>query len=83
MLSGWSLTDSIGPDDVGLSEELSDDDRGHGIFGLNRLDRVARWAQPITYRDIYESDSFTVLLILIVSFFTTFANDWTQIFLIR
>ena len=30
------------------------------IFGLDQLNRVARWAQPITYLDIYECDSFTV-----------------------
>lgn len=55
-----SITDTLSPADVGLKEELSDDDRGHGIFGFNQLNRIARWAQPITYLDIYECDSFTV-----------------------
>ncbi|KAK8687659.1 hypothetical protein V6N13_086461 [Hibiscus sabdariffa] len=53
-----SLLDTIVPADVELKEESPDDDRGHGFFGLNR---VARWAQPITYLDIHECDSFTVL----------------------
>lgn len=55
-----STADTVGPTDVGLKEESSDDDRGHGIFGLGRLSGVARWAQPITYIDIYESENFTV-----------------------
>ncbi|XP_020532368.1 plant cysteine oxidase 3 isoform X4 [Jatropha curcas] len=55
-----SLLDTVRPADVGLKEENPDDDRGHGIFGLNRLSRAARWAQPITYIDIYECDSFTL-----------------------
>lgn len=53
------FTDTFGPADVGLIEESPDDDRGHGFFGLNR---VTRWAQPITYLDIHECDSFTVSL---------------------
>ncbi|XP_031405508.1 plant cysteine oxidase 3 isoform X2 [Punica granatum] len=57
-----SLLDTIGPADVGLSENVSEDDRGLGFFGLNRLDRVARWAQPITYIDIHECDSFTMCI---------------------
>ncbi|XP_030940835.1 plant cysteine oxidase 3 isoform X2 [Quercus lobata] len=57
-----SLLDTFGPADVGLKEELSDDDRGHGIFGLNQLNRIARWAQPITYLDVYECDSFTMCI---------------------
>ncbi|VVA15936.1 PREDICTED: plant cysteine [Prunus dulcis] len=34
------------------------------IFGLDQLNRVARWAQPITYLDIYiyECDSFTMCI---------------------
>ncbi|CAJ1975368.1 unnamed protein product [Sphenostylis stenocarpa] len=55
-----SILDTIQPADVGLKEETSDDDRGHGIFGANVLNRVARWAQPITYLDIHECDSFTL-----------------------
>ncbi|KAG2664419.1 hypothetical protein I3843_16G077900 [Carya illinoinensis] len=55
-----SLLDTIGPADLGLKEEQSDDDRGHGIFGLSQLNRVARWAQPITYLDIYECNDFTM-----------------------
>ncbi|XP_012092920.1 plant cysteine oxidase 3 isoform X2 [Jatropha curcas] len=57
-----SLLDTVRPADVGLKEENPDDDRGHGIFGLNRLSRAARWAQPITYIDIYECDSFTMCI---------------------
>ncbi|KAI6683326.1 hypothetical protein NL676_029239 [Syzygium grande] len=55
-----SLLDTIGPADVGLSENASEDDRGHGFFRLNQLDRVPRWAQPITYVDIHECESFTI-----------------------
>ncbi|KAF9667688.1 hypothetical protein SADUNF_Sadunf15G0049700 [Salix dunnii] len=55
------LLDTIGPDDVGLKEE-NRDDRGHGLLGLNRLSSVARWAQPITYVDVYECDSFTMCI---------------------
>ena len=55
----YHFTDTFGPADVGLKEESSDDDQGHGFSGLNR---VARWAQPITYLDIHECDSFTVSL---------------------
>lgn len=56
----YCSADQIGHADVGLQEENPDDDRGHGFFGVNRLSRMARWAQPITYMDIYECDSFTV-----------------------
>ncbi|XP_059645131.1 plant cysteine oxidase 3-like [Cornus florida] len=55
-----SLLDAIGPADVGLKEEYQEDDRGLGLFGLNVLNRVGRWAQPITYVDIHECDSFTM-----------------------
>lgn len=48
------------PADVGLKEENQSDDRGHGLFGLPRFNRVGRWAQPITYVDVHECDSFTV-----------------------
>ncbi|OAY50198.1 plant cysteine oxidase 3 [Manihot esculenta] len=57
-----SLLDTVQPADVGLKEENPDDDRGHGFFGLNRLSRAVRWAQPITYIDIYECDSFTMCI---------------------
>ncbi|KAJ4713293.1 Plant cysteine oxidase [Melia azedarach] len=57
-----SLLDIVGAADVGLEEESSDDDRGLGIFGLNALNRVSRWAQPITYLDIHECDSFTMCI---------------------
>ncbi|CAL1354616.1 unnamed protein product [Linum trigynum] len=57
-----SLLDSISPADVGMKEETSDDDRGHGIFGLQRLSRVAKWSQPITYTDVYECESFTMCI---------------------
>ncbi|KAF6169076.1 hypothetical protein GIB67_038573 [Kingdonia uniflora] len=56
-----SVLDSIGPKDVGLKEDTLDDDRGHGFFGLNQLNRAARWAQPMTFLDIHECDSFTVM----------------------
>lgn len=57
-----SILDTVGPADVGLKEEHLDDDRGHGFFGLSELNRVSRWAQPITYLDIYECDSFTMCI---------------------
>ncbi|KAJ9677141.1 hypothetical protein PVL29_022239 [Vitis rotundifolia] len=57
-----SLLDTIGPADVGLREDNPEDDRGHGIFGLNGFNRIARWAQPITYLDIFECDSFTMCI---------------------
>ncbi|KAK3440385.1 hypothetical protein EUGRSUZ_B00664 [Eucalyptus grandis] len=57
-----SLLDTIGPADVGLSEDALEDDHGHGFFGLNGLDRVPRWAQPITYIDIHECESFTMCI---------------------
>nr|GMC71873.1 plant cysteine oxidase 3 [Ipomoea batatas] len=55
-----SLLDTIGPEDVGLKDESQEDERGHGLFGINVFNRVDRWAQPITYVDIYEGQSFTV-----------------------
>ena len=58
------FADTVGPADVGLEEQSSDDDRGLGFSGLYGLNRVARWAQPITYLDIYECDSFTVCSIV-------------------
>ncbi|XP_044476530.1 plant cysteine oxidase 3-like [Mangifera indica] len=57
-----SFLDTVGPVDVGLKEESQDDDRGLGIFGLTRLNGAAQWAQPITYLDIYECDSFTMCI---------------------
>ncbi|XP_034672554.1 plant cysteine oxidase 3, partial [Vitis riparia] len=57
-----SLLDTIGPADVGLREDNPEDDRGHGIFGLNGFNRIARWAQPITYLDIFECNSFTMCI---------------------
>ncbi|GLT76541.1 hypothetical protein SLA2020_481940 [Shorea laevis] len=57
-----SLLDTFGPIDVGLKEESLDDDQGHGIFGLNQQTRVDRWAQPITYLDIHECNSFTMCI---------------------
>lgn len=58
----FPFPDTFGPDDVGLQEENPDDDQGHGFFGFNQLNRVARWAQPITYLDIAECDSFTMCI---------------------
>ncbi|KAG5019988.1 hypothetical protein AAZX31_06G197500 [Glycine max] len=57
-----SILDTIQPADVGLKEETADDDRGLGFFGANALSRVTRWAQPITYVDIHECDSFTMCI---------------------
>ncbi|KAL6994971.1 Plant cysteine oxidase 3 [Sarracenia purpurea var. burkii] len=55
-----SLLDTISPADVGLKVQNPEDDRGHGFFGLQRFNRVGRWAQPITYVDIHECNSFTM-----------------------
>ncbi|XP_058227196.1 plant cysteine oxidase 3 isoform X1 [Rhododendron vialii] len=57
-----SLLDTIRPADIGLKEEDQGDDRGHGLFGLPRFNRVGRWAQPITYVDVHECDSFTICI---------------------
>ncbi|KAJ1428132.1 RmlC-like cupin domain superfamily [Sesbania bispinosa] len=57
-----SILDTVQAADVGLKEETADDDRGHGVFGVNLLNRVGRWAQPITYVDIHECDSFTMCI---------------------
>ncbi|KAI8543645.1 hypothetical protein RHMOL_Rhmol08G0235000 [Rhododendron molle] len=57
-----SLLDTIRPADIGLKEEDQGDDRGHGLFGLPRFNRVGRWAQPITYLDVHECDSFTMCI---------------------
>ncbi|KAL4633330.1 hypothetical protein ACB092_04G115500 [Castanea dentata] len=57
-----SLLDTLGPADVGLKEELSDNDLEHGNFGLNQLDRAERQAQPITYLDVYKCDSSTMCI---------------------
>lgn len=66
MLIIHGLADTIQPADVGLKEETADDDRGLGFFGANALSRVTRWAQPITYVDIHECDSFTVSFTILV-----------------
>lgn len=52
--------DTVSPADVGLEEEAQDDDRGYGVSGVSRFNRVGRWAQPITFLDIHECDTFTV-----------------------
>nr|GLL22054.1 plant cysteine oxidase 3 [Ipomoea trifida] len=57
-----SLLDTIGPEDVGLKDESQEDERGHGLFGINVFNRVDRWAQPITYVDIHEGQSFTMCI---------------------
>ncbi|KAJ9568230.1 hypothetical protein OSB04_004196 [Centaurea solstitialis] len=57
-----SLLDTIGPADVGLKEEQQEDDRGHGLSTPNTLNRVDRWAQPITYVEVNESQSFTMCM---------------------
>ncbi|KAM3380893.1 plant cysteine oxidase 3 isoform X1 [Capsicum galapagoense] len=58
----YSLLDTIGPKDVGLKDESLEDDRGHGLFGFSALNRVDRWAQPITYVDIHEGQHFTMCM---------------------
>ena len=60
----YCFADTIGPADVGLKEEHQEDDRGHGLSTPNTLNRVDRWAQPITYVEVNESQSFTVSPIL-------------------
>ncbi|KAI5660120.1 hypothetical protein M9H77_28913 [Catharanthus roseus] len=57
-----SLLDTIGPADVGLKDENQEDDRGHGLLGLNLFNRVDRWTQPITYVGIHEGESFTMCI---------------------
>ncbi|KAL1197329.1 Plant cysteine oxidase 3 [Cardamine amara subsp. amara] len=57
-----SLLDSVSPADVGLEEEVQDDDRGYGVSGVGRFNRVGRWAQPITFLDIHECDTFTMCI---------------------
>lgn len=59
IIDDHQFADTFCPADVGLKEKTTDDDRGHG-FGVNQLNRVARWAQPITYLNIHECNSFTV-----------------------
>lgn len=61
-LSVWPFlcADTVSPADVGLEEEAQDDDRGYGVSGVSRFNRVGRWAQPITFLDIHECDTFTV-----------------------
>lgn len=56
-----SLLDTIGPADVGLKDENQEDDRGHGMLGLNLFNRVDR-VQPITYVDIHEGETFTMCI---------------------
>ncbi|KAF9623528.1 hypothetical protein IFM89_003318 [Coptis chinensis] len=56
------LLNTIGPADVGLKANNLDDDRGHGFFGFNQFNRMARWAQPITYLDIHDCESFTAII---------------------
>ncbi|KAK1407400.1 hypothetical protein QVD17_39016 [Tagetes erecta] len=57
-----SKLDTLGPVDVGLTEENQEDDRGHGFSIPNTLGRVDRWAQPITYIELNESESFTMCM---------------------
>lgn len=57
-----SILDTIGPADVGLKDEHQEDDRGHGFSTPNTLNRLDRWAQPITYIDLNESESFTMCM---------------------
>uniref|UniRef100_A0A1J3D5E9 cysteine dioxygenase n=1 Tax=Noccaea caerulescens TaxID=107243 RepID=A0A1J3D5E9_NOCCA len=57
-----SLLDTVSPADVGLEEEAQDDDRGYGVSGVSRFNRVGRWAQPITFLDIHECDTSTMCI---------------------
>ncbi|KAM0019018.1 putative cysteamine dioxygenase [Helianthus debilis subsp. tardiflorus] len=57
-----SKLDTLGPADVGLREENQEDDRGHGFSMPNIPSRIDRWAQPITYVELSESDSFTMCM---------------------
>uniref|UniRef100_Q1G3U6-2 Isoform 2 of Plant cysteine oxidase 3 n=1 Tax=Arabidopsis thaliana TaxID=3702 RepID=Q1G3U6-2 len=57
-----SVLDSVSPADVGLEEVSQDDDRGYGVSGVSRFNRVGRWAQPITFLDIHECDTFTMCI---------------------
>ncbi|KAK9669056.1 hypothetical protein RND81_13G106100 [Saponaria officinalis] len=57
-----SLLDTVSPNDVGLREDNVDDDRGYGLSALNPFNRVTRWAQPITYLDIHECETFTMCI---------------------
>ncbi|CAH9056742.1 unnamed protein product [Cuscuta epithymum] len=57
-----SSLDAIGVDDVGLKDASQEEERGHGIFGINISNRVDRWAQPITYIDIHAGESFTMCI---------------------
>ncbi|XP_076902330.1 plant cysteine oxidase 3-like [Bidens hawaiensis] len=59
-----SKLDTIGPADVGLPEQHQEDDRGHGFSTSNTFGRVNRWAQPITYVDLSENDSFTMCMFI-------------------
>ncbi|KAG8046420.1 hypothetical protein GUJ93_ZPchr0008g13834 [Zizania palustris] len=60
----YSLMDTITPADVGLRDGNPEEDgRGFGFFGSNLMrdsERVARWAQPITYLHVYECDAFSI-----------------------
>ncbi|VFQ87456.1 unnamed protein product [Cuscuta campestris] len=57
-----SLLDTVNLDDVGLKDESQEDERGHGLFGINMSNRVDRWAQPLTYIDIHAGESFTICI---------------------
>ncbi|CAI9113430.1 OLC1v1014033C1 [Oldenlandia corymbosa var. corymbosa] len=57
-----AVLDKIAPADIGLGDQNQEDDRGHGLLGLNVFSRVNRWAQPITYVDIYEGNDFTMCI---------------------
>lgn len=57
-----SKLDTLGPADVGLTEERLEDDRGHGFSMPNTVNRIDRWAQPITYVEINENESFTMCM---------------------
>ncbi|KAF8037502.1 hypothetical protein BT93_B0409 [Corymbia citriodora subsp. variegata] len=57
-----SLLDTIGLADVGLSEDGLEDDHRNGFLGLNQLDRIPCRAQPITYINIHECESFKMCI---------------------
>jgi len=60
-----SVLDTIKPVDVGLNEDVFENDHGYGLFGPSlwrgRHSRiVARWAAPVTYLHLYECDRFSI-----------------------
>lgn len=60
-----SVLDTIKPVDVGLNEDVFEEDHGYGFFGPSlwrgRHSRiVAQWAAPVTYLHLHECDRFSI-----------------------